>query len=105
MITLGQIANSDYNLLGAISEDELVGAIERAPLAEKKQFVRRVQTQQRTAVAAPAGQTNSRGEFERRLHWLPKEIQQGLANSQRRERARLGGVNDGVKVGKHLQHT
>jgi len=80
MITLGQIANSDYNLLGAISEDELVGAIERAPLAEKKQFVRRVQQQQKTAVAAPAGQTNSRGEFERRLHWLPKEIQQGLAN-------------------------
>jgi hypothetical protein len=79
MITLGQIASSDYNLLGAVTEDELVGAIERAPLAEKKQFVRRIQTQQRQTVAAAAGQTNSRGEFERRLHWLPKEIQQGLA--------------------------
>jgi len=79
MFTLGQIATSDYNLLGAISEEELLGALERAPLQEKRQFVKRVQTQQRqnTAASAPA---NSRGEFEKRLHWLPKEIQQGLAN-------------------------
>ena len=80
MITLGQIATSDYNLLGAISEDELLGAIERAPLNEKKQFVRRVQTQQRTPAVSGGTPNNSRGEFEKRLHWLPKEIQQGLAS-------------------------
>ena len=83
MFNLGEIATSEYNLLGAISEDELLGALERANLNERKQFVRRVQTQQRQtpAVAAPvAGSTNSRAEFEKRLHWLPKDIQQGLAS-------------------------
>lgn len=80
MLTLGQIVTSDYNLLGAISEDELLGALERAPLAERKQFVRRVQNQTRQTVAAGGAPLNSRGEFEKRLHWLPKEIQQGLAN-------------------------
>jgi hypothetical protein len=80
MFTLGQLSTSEYNLLGAVSEDELIGAIERAPLAEKKQFVRKIQQQQKATVTAPAGQTNSRGEFERRLHWLPKEIQAGLAS-------------------------
>jgi len=80
MLTLGQIATSDYSLLGAISEEELLGAIERAPLTERRQFVRRVQTQTRQAPSAGGGNSNSRGEFEKRLHWLPKEIQQGLAN-------------------------
>ncbi|NCC88233.1 MAG: hypothetical protein EOM05_10305, partial [Clostridia bacterium] len=80
MFTLGQIASSDYNLLGAISEDELLGALERATLQDKRKFVKRVQTQQRTATVASAAPANSRGEFEKRLHWLPKEIQQGLAN-------------------------
>ncbi|MFH0895399.1 MAG: hypothetical protein V2A54_13265 [Bacteroidota bacterium] len=84
MFNLGQLSTSEYNLLGAVSEDELLGALERANLNEKKQFVRRVQTQQRQTVtaAAPAagGGTNSRGEFEKRLHWLPKDIQQGLSN-------------------------
>lgn len=80
MLTLGQIVTSDYNLLGAISEDELLGAIERASLNERKQFVRKVQNQTKQTVAASAGSANSRGEFEKRLHWLPKEIQQGLAN-------------------------
>ncbi len=80
MLTLGQIATSDYSLLGAISEEELLGAMERATLNERKQFVRRVQNQTRQATAAGGGTPNSRGEFEKRLHWLPKEIQQGLAN-------------------------
>lgn len=80
MLTLGQIATSDYSLLGAISEDELLGAMERATLNERKQFVRRVQNFSRQASAAGGGTPNSRGEFEKRLHWLPKEIQQGLAN-------------------------
>jgi hypothetical protein len=79
MLTLGQIATSDYNLLGAISEDELLGALERATLNERKQFVRRVQAQTKQTAVASSGSQNSRGEFEKRLHWLPKEIQQGLA--------------------------
>ncbi|HBG69659.1 MAG: hypothetical protein A2W93_12155 [Bacteroidetes bacterium GWF2_43_63] len=79
MLNLGQIATSDYNLLGAISEEELLGAIERASLNERKQFVRKIQAQTKQTVAAGTGTQNSRGEFEKRLHWLPKEIQQGLA--------------------------
>lgn len=79
MYNLGQIATSEYSLLGAISEDELMGALERATIGERKQFVRRIQnnTKAATNTSAPS---NSRGEFEKRLHWLPKEIQAGLAN-------------------------
>ena len=80
MFTLGQLATSDYELLGAISEDELLGALERASLAERKQFIRRVKTQSQKVVAAAAAPANSRGEFEKRMPMLPKEIQMGLAN-------------------------
>lgn len=80
MFTLGQLATSDIELLGAISEDELLGALERAPLAERKQFIRRIKTQSQKVVAASAAPANSRGEFEKRMPMLPKEIQQGLAN-------------------------
>jgi hypothetical protein len=79
MYNLGQIATSDYSLLGAISEDELMGALERATMAERKQFVRRIQTTQK-AVATATAPNNSRGEFEKRLHMLPADIRQGLAN-------------------------
>lgn len=80
MFTLGQLATSDYELLGAISDEELLGALERAPLAERKQFIRRVKTQSQKVVAASAAPANSRGEFEKRMPMLPKEIQQGLAS-------------------------
>lgn len=80
MLTLGQIAQSDYNLLGAISEDELLGAFDRAPIGDRKQFIRKIQTQQRSTVAASAAPGNSRGEFEKRMPLLPKEIREGLAN-------------------------
>jgi hypothetical protein len=80
MFTLGQLATSDYELLGAISEEELLGALERATLAERRQFVRRVKTQNQKVVAAAAVPGNSRGEFEKRMPMLPKEIQMGLAN-------------------------
>jgi len=78
MITLGEIVQSEYNLLGALPEDELLGALERAPIADRKKFIKRVQTQQKAVAVAPAN--NSRGEFEKRLHWLPREIQAGIAN-------------------------
>jgi hypothetical protein len=80
MFTLGQLATSDYELLGAISEDELLGALERAPLAERKQFIRRIKNQSQKVVASGAVPANSRGEFEKRMPMLPKEIQMGLAN-------------------------
>ena len=80
MFTLGQLATSDFELLGAISEDELLGALERAPLAERKQFIRRVKNQSQKVVAATAAPANSRGEFEKRMPMLPKEIQTGLAS-------------------------
>jgi len=80
MFTLGQLATSDFELLGAISEDELLGALERAPLAERKQFIRRVKNQSQKVVAAAAAPANSRGEFEKRMPMLPKEIQTGLAS-------------------------
>ena len=68
MLTLGQIATSDYNLLGAISEDELLGALERANLAERKQFVRRVQAQTKQTVAAST-------------ELVPKPLPAGMAES------------------------
>jgi len=80
MFTLGQLATSDYELLGAISEEELLGALERAPLAERRQFIRRVKNQSQKVVAAGAAPANSRGEFEKRMPMLPKEIQMGLAS-------------------------
>ena len=77
MITLGEITQSEYNLLGAVSEEELLGALERAPLADRKKFIKRLQSQQKNLAVSTAN--NSRGEFEKRLHWLPAEIQSGIA--------------------------
>lgn len=76
MFTLGQITNSEFDLMGAMTDDELLGALERAPQAERKAFLRRVKQPK----PAGSGRSDSRSEFERRLHLLPKEIQQGLAN-------------------------
>ena len=75
MITLGEITNSELDLMGAMTEDELLGALERAPQQERRAFLRRIK-QPRPA----SGRSDSRSEFERRIHLLPKEIQQGLAN-------------------------
>lgn len=79
MLTLGQITNSEFDLMGAMTDEELLGALERAPQAERKAFIRRVKQQPKTSAVA-TGRSSSRGEFERRLHLLPKEIQEGLAN-------------------------
>jgi hypothetical protein len=78
MLTLGQITNSEFDLMGAMTDEELLGALERAPQAERKAFIRRIKQQPKAA--ATSGRSSSRGEFERRLHLLPKEIQEGLAN-------------------------
>ena len=79
MFTLGQIISSEFELMGVMTDEELLGALERAPQAERKAFLKRIK-QPKAAPAAPAAGGNSRGEFEKRLHLLPKEIQAGLAN-------------------------
>lgn len=75
MITLGAIANSEIDLMGAMTDEELLGALEAASQQERKAFIKRIK-QPKPA----SSRSDSRSEFERRLHLLPKEIQQGLAN-------------------------
>ncbi|MFN8208094.1 MAG: hypothetical protein U0T82_11890 [Bacteroidales bacterium] len=79
MYTLGQIVNSEFDLMGVMSDEELLGAIQRAPQAERKAFLKRIK-QPKPAPAAAAPSNTSRAEFEKRLHLLPKDIQEGLAN-------------------------
>jgi hypothetical protein len=80
MFTLGQIINSEFELMGVMTDEELLGALDKAPQAERKAFLKRLkQPKAAPQVVAPAG-GNSRGEFEKRLHLLPKEIQAGLAS-------------------------
>jgi hypothetical protein len=77
MITLGQIERSEYNLLGAMSEEEFLAALETAPQGEKRRMFRRMQQQSKSLAGSGKG---SRGEFEKRLGLLPADIQKGLAN-------------------------
>ena len=77
MITLGQIESSEYNLLGGVSEDDFLEALEVSKPADKKRLIRKIQTQ--TKQVAVASSSRSRAEFEKRIHMLPKETQAGLA--------------------------
>jgi hypothetical protein len=79
MMTLGQITNSEYDLMGAMTDDDLLGALERASTTERKAFVKRIKGGKGGA-AASLGRSDSRAEFEKRVYMLPKEIQDGLAN-------------------------
>jgi len=74
-MTLGDIAASDLDLMGAMSEEELMGAIGRASVQERKAFLQRIRQPRHSA----SGRSNSRSEFEERMHLLPQEIQNGLA--------------------------
>ena len=78
MFTLGEIESSEYNLLGAVSEDEFVEALDLSGQPEKRKFFRKIQNQSRIQTTAMS--SRSRAEFEKRLHLLPREIQKGLAN-------------------------
>jgi hypothetical protein len=78
MLTLGQIENSEYNLLGAMSEDDFLQALELSGANDKRKLFRKMQNQSR-AVATATG-SRSRAEFEKRITLLPKEIQSGLAS-------------------------
>lgn len=80
MIGLGDVERSEYNLLGAMSEDEFVNALELAGAQDKKRLFRRMQQQSKmTATVTGKG---SRAEFEKRIHLLPSDIQKGLASQQ-----------------------
>lgn len=78
MFTLGEIEQSEHNLLGAITEDDFLEAIDTAPAQTKKKFFKKMQMQSRVQTTATS--SRSRAEFEKRIHLLPTEIQKGLAN-------------------------
>ena len=75
-MTLGEITNSDLDLMGAMSDEELLGALEAATPLQRKAFLQRIKKPK----IIPSGKSDSRGEFEQRINLLPKDIQQGLAS-------------------------
>jgi len=78
-MTLGDITNSDLDLMGAMTDDELMGALEAASPLQRKAFIRKMKQPFTMASAIAGGKSSSRGEFEQRISLLPKEIQEGLA--------------------------
>jgi hypothetical protein len=75
-MTLGEITNSDLDLMGAMTDEELLGALEAANPQQRKAFLQRIKKPKIVA----SGKSDSRGEFEQRINLLPREIQQGLAS-------------------------
>lgn len=78
MFTLGQIGDSEYNLLGAMNEAEFLGAVEQAAPEEKARFFRKVKDTAKQGSGATS--RGSRKDFETRINLLPKEVQRGLGN-------------------------
>lgn len=78
MFTLGEIEQSEHNLLGAITEEDFLEALDTAPAQTKKKFFKKMQMQSRVQTTATS--SRSRAEFEKRIHLLPTEIQKGLAS-------------------------
>ena len=77
MMTLGEITQSEFQLLGAVGDEELLMAMEGASPQAKKSFSKAIRAFARNRNQNPS--RGSRGELEKRLHMLPKEIQEGLA--------------------------
>ena len=75
-MNLGELTQSDFSLLGAISDEEFLMALEGANPIAKANFIKSVKSFARQKNQAPS--RGSRGELEKRLHMLPKEIQEGL---------------------------
>src|SRR4051812_27462326 len=71
--SLGAIADSETNLLGAMNDQEFLNAVETAPPAEKVKLFRRMK-------GANSSSSGSRREFEKRIALLPADVQKGLAN-------------------------
>ncbi|OJW79560.1 MAG: hypothetical protein BGO69_12585 [Bacteroidetes bacterium 46-16] len=78
MFTLGQISDSEYNLLGSMNEAEFLGAVEQAPPEEKARFFRK--TKEIAKQGAGKNARGSRQDFESRINLLPRDVQKGLAN-------------------------
>lgn len=77
MMSLGEITQSEFTLLGAVAESELVAAMDAASPSAKQSFARSIRQFAKTRSSGAS--RGSRGELEKRLHMLPKEIQEGLA--------------------------
>lgn len=77
MFTLGQIADSEFNLLGSMNEAEFLGAVEQAQPEEKARFFRK--TKEIAKAGAGNNARGSRKDFETRINLLPREVQKGLA--------------------------
>lgn len=75
-MNLGELTQSEFTLLGAVSDEELMMALEGATPQAKKTFARTIRQFAKQKSMAPS--RGSRGELEKRLHLLPKEIQSGL---------------------------
>lgn len=75
-MNLGELTQSEFTLLGAVSDEELMMALEGATPQAKKNFARTIRQFAKQKSMAPS--RGSRGELEKRLHLLPKEIQSGL---------------------------
>lgn len=71
--SLGAIAESDTNLLGAMNDQEFLNAVESAAPQDKVKLFRRMK-------GASSTSSGSRREFEKRIGLLPKDVQAGLAN-------------------------
>lgn len=76
-MNLGEITQSEFQLLGAISDEELLMALEGASPQAKRNFSKAIRSFAKQRNQAPS--RGSRGELEKRLHMLPKETQEGLA--------------------------
>lgn len=76
-MSLGEITQSEFTLLGAVAENELIAAMDAASPTAKQTFARSIRQFAKTRSAGAS--RGSRGELEKRLHMLPKETQEGLA--------------------------
>jgi len=76
-MNLGELTQGEFSLLGAVSDEELIMAMETASPVAKANFARTVKNFAKQKSQVPS--RGSRGELEKRIHMLPKEIQEGLA--------------------------
>ena len=53
MFTLGEIEQSEHNLLGAITEEDFLEALDTAPAQTKKKFFKKMQMQSTQNCLAP----------------------------------------------------
>ena len=71
--SLGTVADSEANLLGAMNDQEFLNAVDTAGPQEKVKLFRKMK-------GANSTSSGSRREFEKRIGLLPGDVQKGLAN-------------------------